>query len=49
MIKKKKNLPASAGDVRDMGSIPELGKSPGGDPESSLFYSCLENPMERRA
>ena len=25
-----KNLPANAGDVRDSGSIPELGRSPGG-------------------
>jgi len=26
----------SAGDVRDMGSIPELGRSPGGGPGNSL-------------
>ena len=47
--KNKKNLPASAGDKRDMGSIPVLGRSPGGGHGSPLQYSCLENPMERRA
>ena len=43
-----KNLPANAGDVRNMGSIPGLGRSPGehGNP---LRYSCLENPMDRGA
>jgi len=43
-----KNLPANAGDVRNMGSIPGLGRSPGehGNP---LQYSCLENPMDRGA
>ena len=42
-----KNLPDSAGDIRDVGSIPELGRSPGGGNGSSLQYSCLENPMDR--
>ena len=41
-----KNLPASAGDVRDSGSIPGLGRSPGGGNGNPLQYSCLENPMD---
>ena len=40
------NSPANAGDIRDSGSVPELGKSPGGGNGSSLQYSCLENPMD---
>ena len=44
-----KNLPASAGDVRDMGSIPGLGRFPGGGHGNPLQYSCLENPMDRGA
>ena len=40
------NSPANAGDIRDLGSVPELGKSPGGGNGSSLQYSCLENPMD---
>ena len=42
-----KNLPANAGDIRDVGSIPELGKSPGEGHGNSLQYTCLENPMDR--
>jgi len=42
-----KNLPANAGDVRDMGSILELGRSPGEGQGNPLQYSCLENPMDR--
>ena len=42
-----KNLPANAGVVRDMGSIPGVGRSPGGGHGNSLLYSCLENPMDR--
>ena len=42
-----KNLLASAGDVRDMGSIPGSGRSPGGRNGSPLQYSCLENSMDR--
>jgi len=34
-----KNLPANAGDLRDTGSIPELGKSPGGGHSNPLHYS----------
>ena len=44
-----KNLPANAGDTRDSGSIPRLGKSPGGRHGNPLQYSCLENPMVRGA
>ena len=42
-----KNSPANAGDVRDLGSIPALGRSPGGGHSNPLQYSCLENPMDR--
>ena len=42
-----KNLPASAGDVRDTGSILGLGRSPQGGHSNLLQYSCLENPMDR--
>ena len=44
-----KNLPANARDVRDAGSIPESGRSPGGGHGNPLQYSCLENPMDRGA
>ena len=44
-----KNPPAKAGDVRDAGSIPGLGRSPGEGNGYPLQYSCLENPMHRRA
>ena len=39
-----KNLPASAGDPRDKGSIPRSGRSPGVGNGNPLKYSCLENP-----
>ena len=42
-----KNLPANAGDVRDMGLIPGSGRSPGGGHDNPLQYSCMENPMDR--
>ena len=42
-----KNPPANTGDIRDMGSIPGLKRSPGGGQGSPLQYSCLENPMDR--
>ena len=42
-----KNLPANAGDARDMGSIPGSGRSPGGGHDNLLQYSCLENPHEQ--
>ena len=44
-----KNLPANAEDLRDMGWIPGLGRSPGGGHGDTLQYSCLENPMDREA
>ena len=44
-----KNLPANAGDVRDMGLIPGLGRSPGEGHGNTFQYSCLENPMNRGA
>ena len=46
-----KNLPAhaNAGGLRDTGSIPGLGRSPGEGNGNSLQYSCLENPMDRGA
>ena len=42
-----KNLPTNAGDIRDLGSIPGSGTSPGGEHGNPLQYSCLENPMDR--
>ena len=42
-----KNLPADAGDIKDLSSIPELERSPGGGYGNPLLYSCLENPMDR--
>ena len=41
------NMPANAGDARDMVSIPELERSPGGGNGNPLQYSCLENAMDR--
>ena len=42
-----KNPSASTGDIRDMGSIPGLGRSPRRRHGNPLQYSCLENPMDR--
>ena len=42
-----KNLAANAGDLRDVGLIPVLGRSPGEGQGNPLQYSCLENPMDR--
>ena len=44
-----KNLPTNAGDMRDAGSIPVSERSPGGGHDNPLWYSCLENPMDRGA
>ena len=44
-----KNSPVNAGDIRDGGSTPGLGRSSGGGHGSPLQYSCLENPMDRGA
>ena len=43
-----KNLPVSAGSVRDTSSIPGLGRFPGGGHGNPLQYSCLENHMDER-
>ena len=42
-----KNPPVNVGDIRDVGSIPGLGRSPGGENGNPLQYSCLDNPMDR--
>ena len=44
-----KNPPAKAEDVRDVSSIPGLGRSPGGGHGNPLQYSCLENSMDKGA
>ena len=44
-----KNLPANAGDIRDVGLIPGSGRSLGGRHDNPFQYSCLENPMDRAA
>ena len=44
-----KNLLASAGDSRDMGSVLHLGKFPGGGNGNPLQYCCLKNSMDREA
>jgi len=44
-----KNPLINAGDLRDVGSIPGLGRYTGGRSENPLQYSCLENPMDRGA
>ena len=41
-----KNPPANAGDIRERGSIPGLGRSPGGGNGNPLQYLCLEDPMD---
>ena len=46
MVKKP---PAHVGDVREMGLIPGLGRSPGGEHGNPFQYSCLENLMDRGA
>ena len=49
MVLVVKNLPANAGDIKDVSSILELGRSPGGGNGIPLQYSCLGNPMDRGA
>ena len=44
-----KNWPANAGEVRDPGSVPKSGRSPGGGHDNPLQYYCLENLMDRGA
>ena len=43
-----KNSPTNAGDIRDPGSIPGLGRSTGGGHGNPIQYSYLENPIDRR-
>ena len=44
-----KNPPTNTGAMRDTGSIPGSGRSPGGGHGHPLQYSCLENPKDRGA
>ena len=44
-----KSPSASAGDLREAGSVPGWGRSPGGGHGNPLQYSCLETPMDRAA
>ena len=44
-----RNLPANAGDRREVGSIPRWERCPGGEQGNPFQYSCLENPMDRGA
>ena len=44
-----KNLPANAGDVREVGSIPGSGRSPGEGNGNTFQHSCLENHIDRGA
>ena len=44
-----KNLPANAGDIRDAGSIPGWGRSPGEGNGNPLQYSCLETPHGQKS
>ena len=44
-----KDPPANAEGIRDTGSIPGWGRSPGGGQSNPLQYSCLEEPTVRGA
>ena len=44
-----KNPSTNSGDIKDVGLIPGLGRSPGEGNGKPLQYSCLENPMDRGA
>ena len=44
-----KKSPTDAGEVRDAGLIPGFVRSPGGEHDNALQYSCLVNPMDRGA
>ena len=44
-----KNPPANAGNMRDVGSIPGSGRSPGEQHGNPLLYSCLGNSLDREA
>ena len=45
----RESPPANTGDLRDLGLIPESGRSPGEGLGNPLQYSCLKNPMDRGA
>ena len=49
MVLVVKNLPDNAGNLREAGLIPESGRSPEEKNGSLLWYSCLENPIDRGA
>ena len=44
-----KYTPVSGGDIRDVGFVPGLGRSPGGGHGNPFQYSCLENPHGQRS
>ena len=44
-----KEPPANEQDIREAGSVPGLGRSPGGGNDNPLYYSFMENPMDRGA
>ena len=44
-----KELACNAEDTRDMGSVPGLGRSPGGGHSNPVQYSCLENLHGQRS
>ena len=46
MVLGVKNMTANAGDIKEAGSVPGLGRSPGGVCVNPLQYPCLENPMD---
>ena len=49
LVKKKKKKKKTACNAGNSGSIPGLGRSPGGGHANPLQYSCLENLMDRGA
>ena len=49
VVQEVRNPPADAGDIRDSGSVPRPGRSPGGGHGNPLHYFCLENPMDSGA
>ena len=46
VVNKKKKKPANAGDMRDSGMTPGLGRSPGEENGNPVQCSCLENAMD---
>ena len=49
MVLMVETQPANAGNIRDAGSIPRLGRSSGGGYGNPFQYSCLKNPTDRGA